>query len=103
MNWPCHTRLVNSVIMLTGKAGYNNIHQLENSGGSSKHSRNKGHSQTSQEYSSGSSDSQFNGKRESNSYYDNYLWFGPKGIDGVYLQWVSSSYISFQSNCLKLS
>ncbi|XP_028752342.1 protein SCAI isoform X2 [Neltuma alba] len=66
----------------SGKAGYNNIHQLENSGGSSKHSRHKVLSQTSQEQSSGPSDSQINGKRESNSYYENYLWFGPKGIDG---------------------
>ncbi|XP_054807751.1 uncharacterized protein LOC129309974 isoform X2 [Prosopis cineraria] len=63
----------------SGKAGYNNAHQLENSGGSLKHSRHKVLSQTSQELSS---DSQINGKRESNSYYDNHLWFGPKGSEG---------------------
>ncbi|KAK4264946.1 hypothetical protein QN277_026059 [Acacia crassicarpa] len=66
----------------SGMAGYNNIHHLENSGGSSKHSKHKVLSQSSQEQSSGSSDSQINGKRESNSYFDSYLWFGPKGIDG---------------------
>ncbi|XP_061344538.1 uncharacterized protein LOC133290465 isoform X2 [Gastrolobium bilobum] len=65
----------------SGKAGLNNVSQMENSGGSSKFSRHKVLSQTSQEQNSGISESQNNGKREL-SCYDNYLWFGPKGNGG---------------------
>lgn len=74
------------MITHTGKAGYNNVYQLENSGGSLKHSRPKVLVHGSHEQSSGTSYSQINGKREVSCYYDNYLWFGPKGIDGEYLQ-----------------
>ncbi|XP_027365535.1 protein SCAI isoform X1 [Abrus precatorius] len=65
----------------SGKAGLNNVSQVENSGGSSKYLRHKVLSQTSQGQNSGPAESQNNGKRELN-YYDNYLWFGPKGGGG---------------------
>ncbi|KAK7399582.1 hypothetical protein VNO78_10767 [Psophocarpus tetragonolobus] len=66
----------------SGKAGLNNVSQVENSGGSSKHSGHKVLSQTSQGQNCGPSEIQNNGKREP-SYYDNYLWFGPKGNSGL--------------------
>ncbi|KAH1237041.1 Protein SCAI [Glycine soja] len=66
----------------SGKAGLNNVSQVENSGGSSKYSRHKVLSQTSLGQNSGPSETQSNGKREL-SYYDNYLWFGPKGNSGL--------------------
>ncbi|KAJ1379874.1 Protein SCAI [Sesbania bispinosa] len=65
----------------SGKAGLNNVSQMENSGGSSKYSRHKVLSQNSQEMNSGTSESQSNGKREL-SCHDSYLWFGPKGNGG---------------------
>nr|KYP49281.1 Protein SCAI [Cajanus cajan] len=65
----------------SGKAGHNNVSQMENSGGSSKNSRHKVLSQTSQGQNSGASETLNNGKREL-SCYDNYLWFGPKGNSG---------------------
>ncbi|KAG5015589.1 hypothetical protein JHK85_021725 [Glycine max] len=71
----------------SGKAGLNNVSQVENSGGSSKYSRHKVLSQTSLGQNSGPSETQSNGKREL-SYYDNYLWFGPKGNSGEYLHGV---------------
>ncbi|CAJ1938157.1 unnamed protein product [Sphenostylis stenocarpa] len=66
----------------SGKVGLNNVSQLENSGGSSKYSRHKVPSQTSHGHNSGPSETQNNGKREM-SYYDNCLWFGPKGNSGT--------------------
>lgn len=74
-------RLVTLMITHAGKAGLNNVSQVENSGGSSKYSRHKVLSQTSLGQNSGPSETQSNGKREL-SYYDNYLWFGPKGNSG---------------------
>ncbi|KAL3020813.1 hypothetical protein AAZX31_05G164400 [Glycine max] len=65
----------------SGKAGLNNVSQVENFSGSSKYSRHKVLSQTSQGQNSEPSETQNNGKREL-SYYDNYLWFGPKGNSG---------------------
>ncbi|KAL9329657.1 hypothetical protein ACSQ67_004660 [Phaseolus vulgaris] len=66
----------------SGNAGLNNVSQVENSGGSSKSSRHKVPSQTSHGQNSGLSETQNNGKRE-RGYYDNYLWFGPKGNSGT--------------------
>ncbi|KAI4345273.1 hypothetical protein L6164_012410 [Bauhinia variegata] len=66
----------------SGKASHNNVSQMENSGGSSKYSRHTVLSQTCQEQSIGITESQINGKRELSCYYDNYLWFGPKGNGG---------------------
>lgn len=62
----------------TGKAGVNN-------GGSSKYSRHKVLSQSSDELNSGMSEFQNNGKRESSCHQDDFLWFGPKGNSGGYL------------------
>ncbi|PNX73386.1 hypothetical protein L195_g030708, partial [Trifolium pratense] len=59
----------------SGKAGVNN-------GGSSKYSRHKALSQSSDELNSGMSESLNNGKRESSCHHDNYLWFGSKGNSG---------------------
>ncbi|KAK7318642.1 hypothetical protein RJT34_03346 [Clitoria ternatea] len=64
-----------------GKAGHNNVSQMENSGGSSKYSKHKALSQTSQGQNSGTSESHNNGKKELGC-YDNYMWFGPKGNSG---------------------
>lgn len=58
-----------------GKAGVNN-------GGSSKYSRHKVLSQSSDELNSGMSEFQNNGKRESSCHQDDFLWFGPKGNSG---------------------
>ncbi|KAL2647982.1 hypothetical protein AAZV13_05G148100 [Glycine max] len=77
----CYTRLVTLMITYAGKAGLNNVSQVENFSGSSKYSRHKVLSQTSQGQNSEPSETQNNGKREL-SYYDNYLWFGPKGNSG---------------------
>ncbi|XP_022639423.1 protein SCAI isoform X2 [Vigna radiata var. radiata] len=66
----------------SGNAGLNNVSQVENSGGSSKSSRHRVPSQTSHGQNSGLSETQNNGKRE-RGYYDNYLWFGPKGNSGT--------------------
>ncbi|XP_004504108.1 uncharacterized protein [Cicer arietinum] len=68
----------------SGKAGLNNVSQMENSGGSSKYSRRKVLSQSSDELNSGTSESQNNGNRESSCHHDNdnYMWFGSKGNSG---------------------
>ena len=62
----------------TGKAGVSN-------GGSSKYSRHKVLSQSSDELNSGMSEFQNNGKRESSCHQNDFLWFGPKGNSGGYL------------------
>ncbi|KAK7247393.1 hypothetical protein RIF29_42276 [Crotalaria pallida] len=83
----CEELPADSVVLVylsaSGKAGLNNVSQMENSGsgGSSKYSRRKVFSQTSQQQNSGTSESQNNGNREL-SCHDNYLWFGPKGNGG---------------------
>ncbi|KAJ7956782.1 protein SCAI [Quillaja saponaria] len=66
----------------SGKVGQSYVSQTEHSGGSLKSSKFKVLSQTSKEHNSSSPESQINGKRESGCYYDNCLWFGPKGNGG---------------------
>lgn len=75
--------LVTLMITHTGKAGLNNVSQMESSEGSSK-SRHKVFSQSSQQMNSGTTESQNNGQREMIC-HDSCLWFGPKGNSGRYL------------------
>lgn len=71
---------------ITGKVGHNNFSQMENSGGSSDYSRYAVHCQSNLEQNSDTSEILSNGKRDLSRYYNNYLWFGPKGNGGRYLQ-----------------
>lgn len=78
----CHPRLVTLVINHAGKASRSNITQMESLGGSQKLSKNK-------VISLGENnllpESCVNDKGESSGYYDEYLWFGPRGNGGMYL------------------
>lgn len=67
------------VIKHAGKAGHNNITQMESLGGSRRSSKNKVTSQYSLEEKSSLST---NHKGESSSYDDGYLWFGSRGNGG---------------------
>lgn len=51
-------------------------------------SKNKVASGTSSGQNSSVPESHVNGERESNDYYDNYLWLGPRGNGGT---WPASS------------
>ncbi|KAH7566872.1 hypothetical protein JRO89_XS08G0247200 [Xanthoceras sorbifolium] len=66
----------------SGKAGISNVSQLENSGGSRKSSNNKVVSRISHKQNSSTPEYHINGKKESSDYYENYLWFGPRGNGG---------------------
>lgn len=74
-----------STINCAGKAGISNVSELENSGGSRKSSNNKVVSRMSHRQNSSTPDYHINGKKESNDYYENYLWFGPRGNGGKQL------------------
>ncbi|BFG35526.1 hypothetical protein CerSpe_218000 [Prunus speciosa] len=64
----------------SGKAGRNNVTQVYNSGGSHKSSRNKVPLPA---QNNSMPESCINNKAESSGYYDQYLWFGPRGNGGL--------------------
>lgn len=67
---------------------------MEVSGGSSDYSRETTFSQSSQDQNSDISEVSMNGKRDRSQYYDNYLWFGPKGSDGRHPQFCTEFILS---------
>ncbi|KAL6277246.1 hypothetical protein ACE6H2_020847 [Prunus campanulata] len=64
----------------SGKAGRNNVTQVYNSGGSHKSSKNKVPLPA---QNNSMPESCINHKGESSGYYDQYLWFGPRGNGGL--------------------
>ncbi|GAV81459.1 DUF3550 domain-containing protein [Cephalotus follicularis] len=66
----------------SGKAGHSSVSQMESFGGSKKSSKNDVVSRMSYKKTSSIPECLINGKRESNDYYDDYLWFGPRGNGG---------------------
>lgn len=73
------------MINCAGKAGRNNVTQAYNSGGSHKSSKNKVPLPA---QNNSMPESCINNKGESSGYYDQYLWFGPRGNGGRFLYWI---------------
>ncbi|KAM1161249.1 hypothetical protein ACFX2B_000370 [Malus domestica] len=64
----------------SGKVDHSNTSQVYNSGGSQKSSKNKVPLQDQNKFQP---ESRINNKGESSGYYDQYLWFGPRGNGGL--------------------
>ncbi|KAM1426882.1 hypothetical protein PS1_019369 [Malus domestica] len=80
----CEELPLDSILLVylsaSGKVGRSNASQVYSSGGSQKSSKNKAPLQDQNKFLP---ESCINNKGESSGYYDQYLWFGPRGNGGL--------------------